>query len=286
MLAGAVIALTVGIMLNVLGAGIGTMLIDTTARDTPDATNFGLIGAAWVLIANLIGLFTGAYAAARLSGTADGTDGTLHGIAVWGTTFLISALLIGNLAMNVASTATTGAANLLGGMARGTGAVLGTAGEQVANRAGNENLPDASSVQAMIDRARSALEVGGDPATMNSDQRKAEMAKLVARRVTDGPLPAGDRDRLVALVSAEYGISQDDARQRVDQLEQQTQQAAQQAEEQARHAADAAAKGASIASFSIFATMLLGLIAAILGSRSGTRAVYEARVMVRDRDYR
>jgi hypothetical protein len=57
----------------------------------------------------------------------------------------------------------------------------------------------------------------------------------------------------------------------VEQAEQQATQAARQAEETARRAADTAASSASIAAFSIFAVMLLGAIASVLGARRGTR---------------
>ena len=44
-IAGAVVALTIGLMLNALGAGVGATTIDAAARGTPSASSFG-IGAA------------------------------------------------------------------------------------------------------------------------------------------------------------------------------------------------------------------------------------------------
>jgi hypothetical protein len=269
-IAGAVVALTVGLMLNALGAGVGATTVDAAARDTPSASSFGIGAAIWVLVSNLIGLAIGGYTAARLSGTSDNTDGTLHGLAVWGTTFLISAVLLGNLVSGIASTATAGASNLLGGVARGAGSLASTAGEQVANRTSTGTLQSAT--QGLVDRVQGALGgSGGNPAAMTSDQRKAEMGTLATRRVTDGQLSQQDRERLNQLVAAEYGISPQDAQQRVQQAEQQAAQATQRAEETARRAADAAASGASVAGFSIFGIMLLGAIASVIGARRGTR---------------
>jgi len=269
-LAGAVVAVTIGLMLNALGAGVGATTVDATARDTPSASSFGIGAAIWVLVSNLIGLAVGGYVAARLSGTADNTDGTLHGLAVWGTTFLISAVLLGNLVSSVASTATNTASSVLGSVAQGAGSVASTVGQQAASRVDTGTLQSAT--QGLVDRVQGALGgTGGDPAAMNSDQRKAEMGTLVARRVTDGQLSQADRDRLNRLVAAEYNLSPQDAQQRVQQAEQQATQAAQQAEERARQAADAAAKAASTAAFAVFGTMLLGAIASVLGARRGTR---------------
>jgi hypothetical protein len=268
--AGAVVALTLGLMLNVLGAAVGATLVDTTARTTPTASSFGIGAGLWLLVSNLIGLAVGGYVAARLSGTASNTDATLHGMTMWAASFLISAVLLGNLVTGVASTAATGITSAIGGIARGAGSVASAAGEQVANRTGTGTLQAAA--QSAVDRAQSALAgTGNPPASMTSDQRKAEIALLVGRRVTDGNLSAGDRERLNGLVAAEYNIAPQEAQQRVAQAEEQAQQAVQAAAQSAREAADAAAKGASVASFSIVLTMLLGLVAAVAGARRGSR---------------
>jgi len=274
--AGAVVAVAIGLMLNALGVGIGATTVDATARNTPSASSFGIGTAIWILVSNLIGLAIGGYVAARLSGTSDNTDGTLHGLALWGTTFLVSAVLLGNLVAGVASTATTGASNVLGGVAQGAGSVVSAAGQQAASRVDTSTLQSAT--QAVVNRAQGALSgTGGDPATMSSDQRKAEIGSLVTRRVTDGNLSQPDRDRLNSLVAAEYKVSPQEAQQRVQQAEQQATQAAQRAEDTARRAADATATGTSMAAFAVFATMLLGAIAAVLGARRGTRDVMLVR---------
>ncbi|MCI0757170.1 tellurite resistance TerB family protein [Teichococcus vastitatis] len=271
-IAGAIVAVTIGLMLNALGAGIGATAVDAAARDTPAASSFGIGAAVWVLISNLIGLAVGGYVAARLSGTADNTDGTLHGLAVWGTTFLISAVLLGNLVAGVTSTAVSGASSLVGSVAQGAGSAVSAVGEQAANRTDTGTLQ--STAQGLINRVQGALDgAGRDPAAMNSDQRRAEMGTLVTRRVTDGELSPQDRERLNRLVAAEYNLNPQEAQQRVQEAEQQATEAARQAEETARNAADAAATGAATASFAIFGIMLLGAIAAILGARRGTRPV-------------
>ncbi|MBI0539464.1 hypothetical protein D9599_28515 [Roseomonas sp. KE2513] len=276
MIAGAVVALTIGLMLNALGAGIGTTTVDVAARDTPSASSFGIGAAIWVLVSNLIGLAIGGYVAARLSGTSDNTDGTLHGLAVWGTTFLISAVLLGNLVSGIASTAASGASSLVSSVASGAGSAVSAVGQQAANRTSTSTLQNAA--QGLVDRVQGALSGGGGaPATMTSDQRKAEIATLVTRRVTDGQLSATDRDRLNGLVAAEYNLSPQDAQARVQQAEQQATQAARQAEEKARSAADAAASGAAKAAFAVFGIMLLGAIASVLGARRGTRDLLTVR---------
>jgi predicted nucleic acid-binding protein len=265
-LAGAVVALAIGLMLNALGTAIGATTVSAAARSTPSASTFGFGAAAWLAISNLIGLAVGGYVAARLSGTADNTDGTLHGLAVWATAFLISAVLLGNLVSGIVSTAASGASSAVGGLASGTASVASAVGQQAAAQT------NGGIMQGLVDRAQNALSGGGgEPASMTSDQRKAEIGSIVTRRIADGQLAAPDRTRLSNLVAAEYGISQQDAQARIVQLEQQATTAARQAEETARRAADVAASAASMAGFGIFGAMLLGAIAAILGARRGTR---------------
>jgi uncharacterized tellurite resistance protein B-like protein len=275
-LGGAVVALAVGLMLHALGAGIGATTVDPVDGATPTARSFGIGAAIWMLVSNLIALGIGGYAAARLSGTSDNTDGTLHGLAVWATSFLISAVLLGNLVAGIASTVGSGAASVIGGAAQGAGSMAAAAGQQVANRTDTSTLQ--SVTQQVTGRMQAAFEgSGGAPAALTSDQRKAEIARLATRRLTDGQLAAPDRDRLNQLVAAEYNIPAQEAQQRVQQAEQQAVEAAQRAEDTARRAADAAASGAATAGYAVFAIMLLGAGAAILGARKGTRDLHAVR---------
>jgi len=263
--AGALVAVAIGLMLNTLGAGVFASMVDTTQRATPGGATMGVGAAVWLLVSNLIGLAVGGYAAARLSGNADETDTTLHGMAVWATSFLISAVLVGNVVAGIGATAASSASQVASGVARGAAAAV--PGVAQAADSGTAQAPG----QDIVDRVQAALASGGDPAAMSSDARKAEIATLAARRVTDGSLAQQDRERLNALVAAEYGLSPEQAAQRVQQAEQQATQAAQRAEEQARQAADVAATGAATAAFAVFGTMLLGAVAAVLGARRGTR---------------
>ena len=60
--AGAVVAVAIGLMLNALGAGVAATMVDATQRETPSASAFGIGGAIWLLVSNLIGLAVGAFA--------------------------------------------------------------------------------------------------------------------------------------------------------------------------------------------------------------------------------
>jgi hypothetical protein len=267
--AGAVIAIAVGLMLNTLGAAVGATLADTNVHQLPDASSFGIGAALWLLISNLIALAIGGYAAARLSGTADGTDGTLHGLALWAATLLVSALLLGNLIAGVATTAISGASNLLGGLAHGAGSVASTVGTQVADHTSPNSL--STGAQSLITQMQGDLSSPAKPSDMSTAQRRAAITKLIRKRIVDGTLSPQDRTQLDDLVSAELGVSRDQAKQKIAQVEQQSQADIAKLKQDAQQAAKTAAHGAAITSFAVFATMLLGLLASVLGSRRGTR---------------
>ena len=269
--AGAVIALAIGLMLNMLGVAVGASLVDTAARNGPAASSIGLGAAAWMLVSNLIALFVGGYAAARLSGTADGTDGTLHGVAVWAATLLVSTILLGNLIASVATSAIGGASSVLGGLAHGGGSAISAVGRQVVGTVGGGTLP--AQARSLLSEAQGELNASPDPANMNAAQRRGAIAKLIRKRIVDGHLSAADHSELDKLVAAELGVSRQQAEQRIAQAERRAEAAIAQAKTVARATAKTAAHDAAITSATVFVTMLLGMGVAVLGSRSGTRAM-------------
>lgn len=258
-LAGGAIAATVAAMLNILGAAIGTTTVDMVGRATPDAANLGISAVAWVVVANTIALAVGGYTAARLSGSADGTDGVLHGLAVWAIAFLVSATLLGNLVAGAVSTAASTASNVAGSAASGaSSAVSAVAGQ--------------ASPEALLQRAQDTLRgTGNDPAAMMTEQRGTEITSLLARRAANGAFIEDERTRLNALVAAESNIPAEEAARRVQSVDEQAQRTAAEAAQRARVAADATARATSIGAFGAFAALLLGAIAAVLGARRGTR---------------
>lgn len=264
-LAGGVIAAAIAAALNILGAGLGFASVDAVAHDSPTAGGFGMAAVAWMVVSNSLALGVGGYAAARLSGTSSDTDGVLHGLAVWAVAFLVSAVMLGNLAAGAASTAVSAAGNAVGGAASAVGQVSAQA------------MPDVNPA-ALIERAQNTLRgAGGPPAAMTSEQRTAETATILGRRVTQGSFSADDRTRLNALVAAEANIQPDEAARRIQAVEAEGQRIAAETEVRARQAADTAAQVASRAAFAGFAALLIGALAAVIGARTGTRSKLRTR---------
>jgi hypothetical protein len=258
-LAGGLVAAALAASLNILGAAIGATTIDAVRQGTPFASTLGIGAVIWLILANSLALGVGGYIAARLSGTADNTDGILHGLAVWALAFLLSAVIVGNLVAGVARTTATAASEVVGGVASGAGSAV-------------SGIASQASPEALLDRARQTLAgAGGDPQAMTTEQRGAEITTLLTRRATSGTFTDADRQRLSTLVAAEAGVTPEEATRRIQVVEREAQQAAAEAERRAREAADAAARATSFGAFGTFGALLLGAIAAVFGAISGTR---------------
>jgi len=92
-LAGVAVALSLQLLLNLLGIGIGASTINPGQGDTPGS---GLaIGAGiWFAISALISLFCGGWAAGRLAGDPARKDGMLHGFTTWSLTTILTLVML------------------------------------------------------------------------------------------------------------------------------------------------------------------------------------------------
>ncbi len=257
---GTLVAISVGIMLHLLGAAVGLTAVDAVDRDTPSASTIALMAGGWSLLTSILSMGVGGYVAARLSGNTDRLDSALQGLGVWAFAVAISAVIAAMFAAGTARVATDAAGSLLGGAMRGAGAAVSA-------------VAPATDPAALVQRVRSTLSAPTDVAAMTTEQRAAEMATIIGRRVADGAFAPGQRERLATLTAAEADIPQAEAEQRIESYEQQAREAAQAAEQRAREAADAAATAAAISAFWMFATLLIGAAAAVVGALQGVRDI-------------
>jgi hypothetical protein len=250
---GAVVAVSLGTMLNTLGLATAASLVETLTRETPTAQTMAVGTGIWLALSTAISLYLGALAAARLAHSWDVTDSALHGLAVWGVATLLAAALLGS-AMS---------GGIVAGV-RGVGAAAGGA----ANAVGSA-VP-ALTPENALEGLRGRLFGQANPAATPREEAMAEASQIFLRRVRDGQWVPQDRARLEVLVAAIAGIPQPEAATRINETEAAVQSALQRAEETARRTADAAARTTAIGAFWAFAALLLGLGAAVLGARSGT----------------
>lgn len=256
-LAGAVVALSVQLLLSLLGVGIGLATVDPAAGDTPDAASVGIAGGVFYAVVTLVSLFAGGWVAGRLAGMPVRTDGLLHGLVTWAVAMLLLLYVV---------TTTVGA--ILSGALGMVSSTLETAAQGVQAAAG----------------ATAQSDIGED--ALNTIQQRAEQLLGQAQQATGARDTSELLDRVMAI--AQGGVSDQEQRQIVDQIVQRTgvtreeaegqlqqlqtqyQEATAAAEEQARAAAQATSEAVSQGAFWSFVALLLGAIAAAVGGLVGT----------------
>jgi len=251
-IAGAVVAVAVGAMLNLLGLATASSLVETVSRETPTAQSMAVGSGIWLAVTTALGILIGALVAARLAGSWDTMDAALHGLAVWAVSMILAMTLVGSAVSGGLAAGARGLGNLAGGAVSAAGAGA-----------------SALDPEQALERLTGRLFGQADAAQTPREQAVAEATEIFARRLRDGSWSGQDRQRLEALVANVAGIPQQEAAQRIQQAEAAVQSAISQAEATARQAADAAAKSTAVAAFWAFAAMLLGIGAAVLGARMG-----------------
>jgi hypothetical protein len=254
--AGAIIAVIVGAMINFLGIGVGGLTVNFTAGSTADLANLTTASAIWLIASTLVGLGIGGFIAGRLSGTSDSEDGLCHGLALWALAALLGAITIGGtLSMAVGSLVSGGAA-ALGGLATMTApAVVGAT--------------DRADMQSLVDQVSGTLSEA-DVNTAPQERLVSELPSLVATRAANGSWTAEERNRVVAIVGRVGGLAPDQAKSRVDAMEK----TIAEAEQKAKAAADDAVEAAAYAAFWAFGTLLIGALVASAAALGGVRNRY------------
>jgi hypothetical protein len=262
-IAGAIVAAATSLLLSLLGAAFGGGSVgdlQAAARGEANAAGTGI--AIWAIIDLFLSMLFGGYVASRLSGTHSHLDGELHGVTMWALATLLAALGAARFAGAVAS-AVSGPAGFNVGSA-----ILGpTASESV------QAVAPEANPQRLVDRFEASLGRSGNPTTMTHDQIGAEMRTILGGHsfVTSGSLSDADRARLVSLVAAQFGLTNDEATQRVARMESDAKATFAAADQRAQDLADKAAQGVASGARALFTSLVFGLLGALIGAWLGTR---------------
>jgi hypothetical protein len=262
-IAGAIVAAATSLLLSLLGAAFGGGSVgDLQAAARGEANAAGTGVAIWAIIDLFLSMLFGGYVASRLSGTHSHLDGELHGVTVWALATLLAALGAARFAGAIAGAIAGPSLNNIGP------AILGpTASESV------QAVAPEANPQRLIDRFEASLGRSGNPTTMTHDQIGSEMRSLLGSQsfVTSGALSDADRARLVSLVAAQFGLTNDEATQRVARMEANAKATFAEADARARDLADKAAQGVASGARALFTSLVFGLLGALIGAWLGTR---------------
>ena len=267
--AGAVLTLVIQIMLSLLGVGIGLATLDPAGNGSPDATTLGSAGGIWTIVTVLIATFIGAYAAARLSGAGEKTDGVLHGIVTWATSTLVIVYLL-----------TSGVSAVIGGTFGALGSSISSLSSAATSLTPNSlsALPDGieGQVRGLLQRGEQQV----DQAATDVQQQGQQAADTARQATGEADLSAAipeiaaglakdatpeQRQAAVTVISQQAGISQAEAETRLTQFQATYDEAVQ----KAKVAADKTAQALSAAAFATFVALLLGLIVGAIGGVAG-----------------
>lgn len=94
-IAGALVAIAIGAMLNLLGVALGAAALDPYDMSRGDAKGLAAAGGLWLAISSAIGLFVGAWLAARAHGEWEVRNGGFHSLAVWAAAFIFALVIAG-----------------------------------------------------------------------------------------------------------------------------------------------------------------------------------------------
>lgn len=294
-IAGMVVAISVQMVLSLLGAGIGLSTIDPLRYSSPDASSFGIGAGVWWAVSSIISLFAGGWVAGHLAGSAEKTDAMLHGLVTWGLAAIVTAYLLASAVGAVVR----GGANVIGTAATVTASGAAAVAAPAADAAKRELQQSGISFDDIKNQAQKLLMQTGKPAlqpealtekaetagqqaanTTADGTSAAEFQSLIQRIVESNKdtVDSADRDAVVNVVVARSGLSKPEAEARVDgwiktyqdaRVKFQEQKAA--AEAKAREVADATAKASSQAALAAVVALLLGALAAALGGMSAHR---------------
>lgn len=256
-LAGAVVALSVQLLLSLLGLGIGLATVDPAAGDTPGAATFGIATGIFYGVVTLVSLFAGGWVAGRLAGMPVRTDGLLHGLVTWSVAMLLLLYVV-----------TTSVGALLSGTLGIVSNALQAAGQGVQAAAGavaESGIGD----EAMSNLERQAEQLLGDAQQAAGAQDTAGLLERVIA-VAEGGVSDQERQQIVDQIVQQTGITREEVEAQLQQMEAQYQEARAAAEEQAREAAQATSEAVSQGAFWSFVALLLGAIAAAVGGLVGT----------------
>jgi len=247
-------------LLYVLGLGVGLTVIDP--NNAGSLSGAGMTTGIWSLIVPILAMFVAGLAAAKVGGAMTRTSAAIQGSVVWSLTTMASMLA----AVSIVTSMIGGVTKLGANVASGLG--------QAASSLGPEALSGISS-DDLLAPVNERLQASGKP-PMAAEQLTNSVRQALRTAVREGRL---DREVLTRALSANTALSPDDARDITSSVVQRYDQSVSDLGSRAQAAALQAAESTGKGLIGAFFAMLLGLIAAMVGSivgiSRGQRAVAE-----------
>ena len=275
--AGAVVAVSLSLVLLTLGAGLGFASISPWSGHGLSASSFTVAGTIWLIVTQWLSAAAGGYLAGRLRHRWLATHthevffrDTAHGLVTWAVaTLFVAAVLAGSMAGLIGS-----GVHAVGGLAAAgaeAGAAMGRPAMPEAHgpwgpdpAAGPRGAYNLDKLFRSNASANSPDVNGQDP---RASEARGEVMHIAANAATSGAVSDEDRAYLANLVATKTGVSIDEAQKRVDTFIQTVKDAS----VQAKTAADEARKSAATAALYTALALLIGAFIASVSAAIGGR---------------
>jgi hypothetical protein len=258
---GAVTATGITLILLLLGSGLGLTMISPWSGESSSAATVGFSAAIWLVVVQWLSSALGGYLTGRLRTRWVGlhTDevffrDTAHGFVSWA---VATVFVVGFLASSLTS--------LAGSAASAVGTVANTAGMASAATAassGGSNLSTSYFTDALLRPQQVS-----NRARTDDGAATAEVSRILLQGAANGQIPDGDKTYIASIVSARTGLSDADARARVDTVLKQIDDAKTAAQAAADKARKVAATTALVGSLSLLVGAFIASAAAAFGGR-------------------
>jgi hypothetical protein len=264
--AGAFVAASVSLVLLTLGTGLGFAEISPWPGHGVSASTFAVTTAIWLVMMQWASSGVGGYITGRLRTRWIGTHthevffrDTAHGLIMWS----VATVLVATVVATSMLSALQGGAHAVAGGAQAAASAMSPGAASAAGPGSPTGTAQANAYG--VDKLFRAA----NPSTSSpgSSDPRVEVGHIVANAWTTGGVSDDDRNYLAELVAARTGVSQADARKRVDEFAAQLQEAVTKAKAEADAARKAAAEAAIYTALSMLVGAFIASISAALGGR-------------------
>ncbi len=266
-IAGTLAATAISLVFILIGSGLGLTMVSPWSGESASLTTLGATAAVWLIVVQWVSAALGGYLTGRLRAKWVGIHtyevffrDTAHGFLSWALATVVVAGLLGSALSSVLGTGTQVAATAVG--------AAGTAGAATAVSA-NENTGGASgfSPAYFTDALLRPSNPAAAPANQSNEAVSAEVSRVLMNGIVDGKLSADDQTYLEQVVTSRTGLSQADAKARIDAVLTRINDAKTTAQKAADDARKTASAVALFGALSLFVGAFIASVAAAIGGR-------------------
>ncbi|KAA0699773.1 hypothetical protein DTW90_10525 [Neorhizobium sp. P12A] len=269
-IAGALVAAVISLLLMLVGSGIGLTMISPFAHESSSAITVTASAAAWLIVVQWFSAGVGGYLTGRLRTKWTSVHtyevffrDTAHGFLSWALATLLVVGFLGSAISSLIGAGTQATASAIGA-AGSAGTIAASAAASNNSGSGSSNFSTAYFTDALL---RPANAKAAAPANESNEAVSAEVTRILVNGAAQGEISADDRTYLQQVVASRAGLSDADAKARVDAVLKRVDDAKAAAQKAADTARKAAAATALVGALALFVGAFIASVAAALGGR-------------------